>query len=249
MEDPKETAQQERVYQRLFQESFRRLKRQGLEEQAAGALARRVAEEALERVKTPVFATDQEYSEAIGRICRKLSEGMSHYSLTGEMPYLIGGRLDRVTAIAKQVLPPIDGTLIEKARKVSRMERVPAGSALFFMGLALETVGLWYALAVGVVVAVVTEVYSQMQMPVSMRRSAGRLRVPLVLSLAAAGSLIYFGYRWVVGDAPRNLYVIIAAVAVLLIAFVIPGVTLARLVNSRERRWRKELERELLSPE
>jgi hypothetical protein len=246
MDSSQKKAQQERVYGRLFHESFKRLKKRGLREHAAGQIARRVAEETLERVKAPVFRTDQEYSDAIGAICRRLGSGMSHYALTGEMPYLIGGRLDRVAAIAKRVEPPIEAGAIQEAKKMGRVERLSAGVALFFTGLALGTLGLWYAIAVGIVVAAGAEIYFQTQMPVSLRRSAGRRQVPLLVNLAAAASLVYFGYRWIEGDRPRGWFVLIAAVALFVIAFVIPGLTLARLVNVREKKWRKALEEKLL---
>jgi Flp pilus assembly protein TadB len=245
MESSREKAQRERAYQRLFQQSFKRLEKQGQSEHAAGQIARQVAEESLERAKAPVFRTEQEYSDAISRICRRLGEGTSHYALIGEMPYLATGRLDRVTSIAKRVQPPVDAGIVREAKKVVRMERLSAGLALFFMGLALGTLGLWYAIAVGAVVAIGAEIYAQKQMPASLRRSAADLQVPLLVNVAAAASLAYFGYRWITDDGPRTPYVFIAAVALFVIAFVIPGLTLARLVSGREKSRRKALEQKL----
>jgi hypothetical protein len=223
-------------------EKAQRLKKQGLSEDAASPIARRVAEESL-RVKAPVFRTDQEYSDAIGVVCRKLGEGMSHYALIGEMPYLATGRLDRVAAVAKRVRPPIDPSVVSEAKKGARMERLSAGLGLLFVGLALGTLGPWYAMAVGAVVAVGAEIYTQKQMSASLRRSAANLQVPLMVSVAAAAALIYFGYHWITGDKPRTLLVFLAAIALFVIAFVVPGLTLALLVSGREARRRRDLER------
>lgn len=45
---------------------------------------------------------------------------------------------------------------------------------------------------------------------------------------------------------PRGLFVVAAAIALFVIAFIVPGLTLARLVSSRDRKRRKDLEQELL---
>jgi hypothetical protein len=246
MENSRERAQRERAYQSLLYQSFKRLKKQGLSEHAAGQIARRVAEETLDRAKAPVFRTELEYSDAIGAICRKLGEGLSHYALIGEMPYLAMGRLDRVTAVAKRVKPPVDAAIVHEAKKGARMERLSAGLALFFVGLALGTLGLWYAIAVGVVVAIGVEIYAQKQMPAALRRSAANLQVPLMVNVVAAASLIYFGYRWITDVKPRTPIIVLAAAALFVIAFVVPGLTLARLVNRRDARGRRDLEQKLL---
>lgn len=185
-----EEARRERAYQRLFHQSFKRMKKRGLNDDAAGQIAREVAETSLDRLKPPALRTEQEYSDAIAKVCEKLSNGTSHYVLVEEMPYMVTGRVDRVAAVAKRVKPPIDAEVIRGARKTARMERLSASLAFLFMGLALGTLGLWYAIAVGVVVAVGAEIYLQTLMPTPLRRSAANREVPLMVNVAAAASLV-----------------------------------------------------------
>jgi hypothetical protein len=115
------------------------------------------------------------------------------------------------------------------------------------MGLALGTLGLWYAIVVGAVVAIGAEIYVQRLMPASLRRSVTSLQVPLAVNVAAAASLVYFSYRWIVDTGPRTLFVVVAAAALFVIAFVVPGLTLAQMVNMRDRKRRRDLEQKLLN--
>lgn len=245
MVDTRDKARDERAYQRLFHQSFKRLAKQDLSEQEAGEIARRVAEESLGRAKAPVFGSEREFACALGLICTRLRDGKSYYDLIGEMPYLVTARIDRVVAAGAQTQPPVDEETLRAAKRATRMERVSGGSALLLAGVALGAFGLWYAIAAGVVVAVATEIYVQMGMSAPLRRAAARVRLPILVNTAAAAALLYFGYRWIDADPPIA-FITLAAICVLVIAFVIPGLTLAQLLARRDRRWRRGLEHRLL---
>jgi small-conductance mechanosensitive channel len=68
-----------------------------------------------------------------------------------------------------------------------------------------------------------------------------------VIFSGATIALILLAYRWYQGvTSHRYLLAFVAAVAVVAIVFLIPGLTLAQLVSRRERRWRRDLEQTLL---
>lgn len=244
--DDRDKARYERTYQRLFHQSFKRLTKLGVDKEAAGQIARQVAEGSIERAKAPVLGSEREFACAVGQVCTRLGDGKSYYDLIGEMPYLAATRIDRIVAAGAQTQPPVDEGTLRAAKRATRLERLSGGVALLLAGVALGAFGLWYAIAAGLVIAVATEVYVQTGMSGRLRRSAARIRLPLVLTVAAAAVLLYFGYRWVDEADPHTALVLLGAVCVFLIAFVVPGLTLARLVARRERIRRKELENRLM---
>jgi hypothetical protein len=241
-----EKARREKAYLRLFHESFSRMRKRGLSEYQAGRIAKEVAERSLQRVQTPEYHNQQQFSQAVGRVCTRLSEGASYYALIGEMPYLATARIDRVVAVADRTDPPVDPEIAAAAKRSTRVERLSAGTAVLFAGLALGTLGLWWAMGIGAVIAVLAEIYIQVSLPPKARRAVADVRGPLLVNVAAAGVLVYFGYRWITDDGPRPAFIVVAALALVVIAFILPGVTIARLVSARERRHRKALEQKLL---
>ena len=240
-----EKARQNRAYQRLFHESYKRLKRRGLDEQRAGTIAREVAERSLKRLETPDYHTEMEFSEAVGRVCGRLSEGLSSYALIAEMPYLATARIDRVVGVATRTNPPVDLHIALAAKRAIRLDKLSGSLALLFTGLALGTLGLWYAIGVGFVLSILGEIYFQALMPPVVRKTIADMRVPAVINAAAAAAIVYFLYRWIVDSYPRALLIVVAIAAFMLILFVLPAATLACLVRRRERTRRKDLERKL----
>ena len=241
-----EKARREKAYLRLFHESFARMRKRGLSEYQAGRIAREVAERSLQRVETPEYHTQQQFSQAVGRVCTRLSEGASYYALIGEMPYLATARIDRVVAVADRTDPPVAPEIAAAAKRSTRVERLSAGTAILFMGLALGTLGLWWATGIGAGIAVLGEVYLQVFLPAKARRAVADVRAPFVVNVPAAAVLGYFGYLWITGNHPRPVFIFVAALALIVIAFILPGITLARLVSARERKHRKALEHKLL---
>jgi hypothetical protein len=239
-------ARRERAYLRLFHESFTRLRKRGLSEYRAGRIAKEVAERSLQRLETPEYESQQQFAQVVGRVCSRLSEGVSYYTLIGEMPYLATARIDRVVAIANRTDPPVEPEIAAAAKRSTRVERLSAVTALLFMGLALGALGVWWAIGIGAVVAVAGEFYIQVSLPPRVRRAVADVRAPLLVSVAAAAVLIYFGYHWITEDDPRPVFVLIAAFAAIVSAFVLPGVTIARLVSVRERKFRRALEQKLI---
>jgi hypothetical protein len=244
-----EEAQRRKAFQRLFNESFKRMTKRGLSEYRAGQIAREVAEESLKRTENPTYQNQEQLSRAVSRVCARLGEGASYYALIGEMPHLASARIDRVAGMAKRTDPPVDSHIAAAARRATRVERLSAAIALLFTGLALGTLGLWWAMGVGAAVAVLGEVYVQSMMPPTVRRAVANLQVPILVNVAAAAVLAYFAYRWIDGTAPRTLLIFVAAVALFMIAFIVPGITVAAMVGRRERKHRKALEEKLLVKE
>jgi len=244
--DIREKARYERAYQRLFHQSFKRLTRQGLDEQAAGPIARQVAEESLERGKAPVLGSEREFACAVGQVCTRLRDGRSYYDLIGEMPYLAAARIDRVVAAGAHTQPPVDEETLRAAKHATLLERLSAACSLLLAGVALGAFGLWYAIAVGLVVVVATEIYVQAWMSPGLRRWAARMRFPLVIMAAAVVALLALGYRWIADTDPSTALIFLGAICVIVIAAVMPGFTLAQMVARRERGRRKELELKLL---
>ncbi|OFW58640.1 MAG: hypothetical protein A2133_07915 [Actinobacteria bacterium RBG_16_64_13] len=237
----------DRAYQSVFMKSYKRLKKRGADDEDAGAVAREVADRSTGRMKAPVFHTDEEFAALVGKVCAKLAEGQSYYELIGELPFLATGRTDRVVAVALRTRPPVEPRTARLAKRATALERMSGGVAVLLMSLALGMLGLWYAIGVGVVVCVATEVYIQAWMPRSLRLSTANYRVPAVVFAAATVALVFQAYRWYQGVLDHMyLYGFVAAVAVVLVGFIIPGLTLAQLVSRRERRWRRDLEQALL---
>ena len=106
--DDREKARYERAYQRLFHQSFKRLVKLGLDKEAAGQIARQVAEASIEKAKAPVLGSEREFACAVGQVCTRLRDGKSYYDLIGEMPYLATTRIDRIVAAGAQTQPPVD---------------------------------------------------------------------------------------------------------------------------------------------
>jgi hypothetical protein len=247
MVESMEKRRRDRSYQGVYLKSYKRLKKRGASDQDAGSIAREVADKAAGRMKAPVFRTDEEFADLVGRVCAKLAEGKSYYQLIGDMPFLATGRIDRVVAVALRTKPPVDAVTARAAKRAAGLERLSGGVAILLFALALGTIGLWYAIGVGVVVCVATEIYVQVGMTSSVRTFTANIRLPAVVFVVATLALISLAYRWYQGaEAHPYLFGSVAAVAVVVIAFLIPGLTLAQLVSRREWRWRRELEHALL---
>ena len=235
------------AHKRLYKKSFTRLKRQGATDDEAGRIAREVVDASRRRTKVPAFRTDEEYTGLVTTICTKLSSGMSYYELFRDLPFLAKGRIDRIVALAPRTKPPVEPALAGGAKRATALQKTSGAVAILLFALALGTIGLWYAIAVGVVVGVATEIYLQVFMPASLRKTAATFLVPVVVFAAAIIALILLAHRWYEGmSAHPYLMAVIAAVAVVTIAFLIPGVVLGCLVARREARWRRDLERTLL---
>jgi hypothetical protein len=237
----------DRAHQRVFMRSFKRLKRLGAADDDAGQIAREVVDRATLRAKAPVFRTDEEFAELTTAICAKLSNGMSYYELFVDMPFLATGRVDRIVAVATRTKPPVEAALAAAAKRATLLEKFSGAVAILLFSLALGTIGLWYAIAVGVVVCVATEIYVQALMPASLRKTVATFRIPAVVFAVATVALILLAYRWYDGITEHPyLLAVVAAVAVVTIAFLVPGLVLARLLSRREGRWRRDLEQTLL---
>jgi hypothetical protein len=247
MVTPREKARQKKAYQQLFNESFKRLKRGGVSADQAGPIARDVAERSLKRLETPDYRTEQEFADAVNLVCSKLSEGLSYYALIAQMPYLATARVDRIVGVARRTDPPVDPRTAAAARRAIRVEKLSGSIALLFAGLALGTLGLWYAIGVGFIIAILGEIYAQAYLPATARKTIADMWAPPVVIAAGVVVAFYLGYRWFLDTHPRNLLILLAVLALLVIAFVVPGLTLARLVELRERKLRKELEDHLLA--
>jgi hypothetical protein len=236
----------ERLHQVLYEKSYRRLKRHGLGDDEARRIAAEVALQATGRLQAPDFKADTDFAGVVTSVCKGLSEGRSYYELMAERPYLATGRIDRLVATAGHVRPQVPAELALAARRATGLERLSGGLAVLFSALALVALGVWYALAAGVVVSIGGEIYVQTGMPASARRAFAHYRLPRVLGVLAFAALGYFGYGWVIdSDYGIALSVGLAAFAVL-VAFVIPGLALASLVGRRESRWREALEKKLV---
>ena len=70
-----------------------------------------------------------------------------------------------------------------------------------------------------------------------------------MVNVASAAVLAYCAYLWIDGSDPRPLYIFLAGVSLLVVAFVLPGVTVAVLVGRREKKRRMALEEKLLAKE
>jgi len=246
MADGMDRRQRDRAYERELERSYRRLKKQGATDDDADEIAREVANRSAERAKAPVFHTDQEFAGVANDICEKLAGGMSYYELFGDTPYLVGGRIDRVVSLATRTDPPVEMPLARAAKRATALERLSGGVAVLLFALALGTLGLWYAVLVGMVVSVAAEIYVQALMPRTLRKAAATYHVPAAVLAAAAIALIFLAYRWYGGVTEYPyLMAVVAAVTVVTIAFLIPGVVLGRLVVAHEARWRRDLERPL----
>jgi hypothetical protein len=237
---------EERLYQTHYVRSLKRVKRRGLDAASAARVARVVARRVLERTKAPEFKSDKALSALVTALCRELAEGRSFYDLMKERPYLLVGRIDRLVAAASRVNPPVPSDVSFLAQRVAKIERLSGAAAVLLVAVALVTIGPWYALAVGFVVAVGSEIYAQVGMPASIRVLTARIRLPRYLGVAALVTICYLGYRWTRDTAHPFPIGVGLAVAALFIAFVVPGFTLAVLAGRRERRWRLGLERRLV---
>lgn len=246
MSDFDNPSARERLREAFFEKSHRRLRRRGLSEDEATRIAEEVAKRIVERTQTPEFKSDNDFATMVLAVCRGLGEGKSYYELIGERPYLATGRIDRLVATAAHVRPPVPNELFSAARRAVGLERLAGSLAVIFTSLALVALGIWYSMAVGIVVSVGSEVYVQTGMSPSARRVFGRYLLPRWFGLTALAILIYAGLGWSQGSANGVLLAFGLAMFALVVAFVIPGLTLALMVGRRERRWREALENRLV---
>jgi hypothetical protein len=246
MADAANTTSSERLYLALYRKSIKRLKRQGLSDDDADRVARVVATRAVERVKAPNLKSDKDFAAVVSYVCVELSKGRSFYGLIGERPYLATGRIDRLVATSSYAKPPVPAATAVAAKKAAKLERFSGSVAVLFMATALFTLGPLPALAVGMVVAAGAEIYVQMGMPVSVRLSVARVRLPQLLGVVALLALGYLGYEWLRDREHLYIYGAGIAVAAVLVGLVVPGFTLALLVGLRERGWRRGLEKRLV---
>ena len=236
----------ERVHRALYERSYKRLKRRGLDEAEAEGLATEIAKRATERTQPPDFASGDKLAATVYSVCEGLSKGKSYYELIRERPYLATGRIDRLVAVANSVRPQVPPEIALAAKRATGLERLSGGLAVAFTAVALVALGIWWALGIGFFVAVGGELYLQIGMPPSARQAVARFRVPQWLGFLAVFAFIYVGYEWA-DDRSYAVGLAFGLVAfALFIGFLVPGLTLAFLVGRRERRWRRDLERELL---
>ena len=234
-----------RLRDALYEDSFKRLRKRGLGEDEARDVAAKVADRAAERIKMPEFESQDELAKAVHAVCRSLGEGKSYYDVIGEAPYLAAGRIDRLVAAAARVRPEVPRESVLAAKRATALERLSGGLAVLFTSVALASLNIWWALGIGAIVSVGTELYVQLGMTKKARRTAARYRLTLWFGAVALLALVSVTYAWLGGQTHALLKGIGLALFALLVVAVIPGLTLALLVGARERRWRRALEREL----
>jgi len=240
------TSARERLQQTFFEKCHRRLKKRGLSDEEATRIADEVAKRIIERTQTPEFKTDNDFGDMVLAICKSLGEGKSYYELIGDRPYLATGRIDRLVATAAHVRPPVPNELAVAARRAVGLERLAGSLAVIFTSVALAALGIWYSIAVGVVVSVGSELYVQIGMPASTRKTFGRYLLPRWFAFAALAILVYAGFEWSRDSSYRVLMGFGLLLVALVVAFVLPGLTLALMVGRRERKWREALENKLV---
>ena len=246
MRDLDTTSARERLHQTLFEKSHRRLKRRGLSDEEATRIADEVAKRIIERTQTPEFKTDNDFGDMVLAICKSLGEGKSYYELIGERPYLATGRIDRLVATAAHVRPPVPNELAVAARRAVGLERLAGSLGVIFASVALAALGIWYSIAVGIVVSVGSELYVQTGMPASARKVFGRYLLPRWFAFLALAILVYAGFEWSRDSSYQALMGFGLLLVALVVAFVLPGLTLALMVSRRERKWREALEHQLV---
>ncbi len=239
----------ERLREALFEDSLNRLKKRGLSGDRAREVAEEVATRVVERTQMPEFDSGDELARSVQAVCRSLGEGKSYYDVIGEMPYLVTGRIGRMVAAAGRVRPQVDSELAQAARMATALERLSGSLAVLFAGAALAVLGVWYALLIGVVVSVGTELYVQIGMPRKARQIAARYRVTRWSGVVALLAILPSAYSWLDGVTYPFLRGLGLALFCFLVVAGVPGATLALLVGIRERRWRSGLERELARDE
>jgi hypothetical protein len=236
----------ERLYEVFYEASYKRLKKRGLGDDGAARVAGEVARRATERTKAPDFGSQEQLASTVYSVCKALSEGKSYYDVIGERPYLVTGRVDRLVAAAVHVRPELPADVSQAAKRATALERLSGGLAVLFTAATLAAAGIWYALAVGVVVSAGGELYVQAGMPPLARRLVARYHLSHWLGLVALFLLGWAGYSWL-GDSG---YLLVKASGLalftLFVIAIVPGFTLALLVGLRERRWRSALEKELV---
>lgn len=245
MSDPIRRPRRQRLEEALYQDSLKRLKKRGIDDEHATRVAKEVAKQAAERTKAPEFDSEQELASTVYAVCRSLSDGKSYYDLIGERPYLVTGRIDRLVAAAARVRPEVPAEVASAANKATKLERLSGGLSVLFTGIALMAVGIWYALAVGLIVSAGSELYVQTWMPKKARQMAARYHLTRWFGGAGLVVLLLSAYSWLDDGGYVVWKSIGLALFTFVVAAVIPGLTLAVLVGVRERRWRSSLEREL----
>ncbi len=239
----------ELLRQALYADSFKRLKKRGLSEEAADRIAREVVTQTIKRTKSPDIDSEDQWAGIVHAVCGALSEGHSYYQLICERPYLVTGRIDRLVAAAGRVRPEVPEEVATGARRATGLERLSGSLAVLFTATALAGAGIWYALAVGLFVSVGSELYMQTGMPAIARRTAARYRMTSWLGTIALLALLFSAYSWLEGTQYPLFKGMGLALFAFLVVAVAPGLTLAFLVGMRERRWRSDLEKELVRKE
>ena len=184
------SAGRQRLQEALYQDSLKRLKKRGLSEDKADRVAREVAKRAAERTKMPEFDSEDELAGTVHAVCKSLSDGKSYYDVIGERPYLVTGRIDRLVMAAARVRPAVPAELAAAAGKATRLERLSGGLALLFTAITLMSVGIWYALGVGFLVSVGSELYVQTWMPAKARQVAARHHLTRWLGAIGVAALL-----------------------------------------------------------
>lgn len=249
MPDPIRRSPRQRLQEAMYQDSFKRLKKRGLSEDDAHRVAQEVAERATKRTSAPEFDSGDDLASTVHAVCKSLSEGNSYYDLIGTRPYLVTGRIDRLVAAAPRVRPEVPTELASSARLATKLERLSGTLAVLFTAVALMAVGIWYALAVGLLVSAGSEVYLQTWMPAKVRQWAARHHLARWLGAVGVIVLLVAAYAWLDDGGYVLLKGSGLAAFTFLVATVVPGLVLAVLVGLRERKWRASLERELAQKE
>jgi hypothetical protein len=251
MADERETARRERVFMASFVQCADRLKKRGLSNDDAARVASKFAEEVTNRRKTPLFASPEDYADFVGTVCKKLGEGKSYLETIEDLPFLTTRRIDGVIKAAAQS-PVVDAGTTEfavaasDARRAKALEALSGRLAVLLMAVALGTLGLWYAIAVGIVVSVVAEAYIQTAMPSSLRRAAARVHLSAITGLVAAVALLFFGVRWIMDVEHPIILGVVAGVVIVLITTLVPALTMGCLFWQRSGTWKRDLEKKLL---
>lgn len=261
MSEEEEREQRKRLFEASFVASCKRLQKQGLGLDQAAIVAMKLAEERTNRSKTPIFDSAEDYADFTRVICQRLARGDSYHEVVDHWPFLRTVQIDETVKTAEiafsdvglasgpeyqAIREVLDPYAVMQARRMTKLEYVSRALAAITTSIALAILGIWPAVLIGVATAVLVESLVQVGSSRSLRVLFVRLRLPLVLNVAAIVFVLYFGIRWLRIAQPPVYQWLIAAVALWFVAYPLPALVMAFMLGRADRRWTRTRERQLL---